>query len=112
MLKEFADDSFTFDGNERKLSKRVENTVAKGEAVYKLSQFLYDNAYDTQAIAILWVFSKISCDKNAGNHHFLISLQGFQKVVFMWLLKLGVVQQRVNSKVFWVSFNNISICTP
>ena len=38
-LKEFADDNFKFDENGRKLSKRVENTVGKGEtACYK--QFL------------------------------------------------------------------------
>ena len=30
-LKEFADDNFKFDENERKLSKLVENTVGKGE---------------------------------------------------------------------------------
>ena len=30
-LKEFADDNFKFDENGRKLSKWVENTVAKGE---------------------------------------------------------------------------------
>ena len=30
-LKEFADDNFKFDENSRKLSKRVKNTVGKGE---------------------------------------------------------------------------------
>ena len=30
-LKEFADDNFKFDESGRKLSKRVENTVGKGE---------------------------------------------------------------------------------
>ena len=30
-LKEFADDSLKFDENGKKLSKRVENTVGKGE---------------------------------------------------------------------------------
>ena len=30
-LKEFADDNFKFDENGKKLSKRVENTVGKGE---------------------------------------------------------------------------------
>ena len=30
-LKEFADDNFKFDKNGRKLSKRIENTVGKGE---------------------------------------------------------------------------------
>ena len=38
-LKEFADDNFKFDENGRKLSKRVENTVRKGE-IARYEQFL------------------------------------------------------------------------
>ena len=38
-LKEFADDNFKFDENGRKLSKRVENTVGKGE-IARYQQFL------------------------------------------------------------------------
>ena len=38
-MKEFADDNFKFDENERKLSKRVENTVGKGE-IARYEQFL------------------------------------------------------------------------
>ena len=38
-LKEFADNNFKFDGNGRKLSKRVENTVGKGE-IARYEQFL------------------------------------------------------------------------
>ena len=38
-LKEFADDNFKFDKNCRKLSKRVENTVGKGE-IARYEQFL------------------------------------------------------------------------
>ena len=38
-MKEFADDNFTFDENERKFSERVENTVGKGEIV-RYEQFL------------------------------------------------------------------------
>ena len=38
-LKEFADDYFKFDGNGRKYSKWVENTVGKGEIV-RYEQFL------------------------------------------------------------------------
>ena len=38
-LKEFADDNFKFDENDRKLSKRVENTVGKGEIAH-YEQFL------------------------------------------------------------------------
>ena len=38
-LKEFADDNFKFEENGRKLSKRVENTVGKGE-IARYKQFL------------------------------------------------------------------------
>ena len=38
-LKEFADDNFKFHENGRKLSKRVENTVRKGEIAHS-EQFL------------------------------------------------------------------------
>ena len=38
-LKEFADDTFKFDKNGRKLSKRVENTEGKGE-IARYEQFL------------------------------------------------------------------------
>ena len=38
-LKEFADDNFKFDGNGRKFSERVENTVGKGEIAH-YEQFL------------------------------------------------------------------------
>ena len=38
-LKEFADDNFKFDENGRQLSKRVENTVGKGE-IARYEQFL------------------------------------------------------------------------
>ena len=38
-LKEFEDNNFKFDGNGRKFSKRVENTVEKGE-IARYEQFL------------------------------------------------------------------------
>ena len=38
-LKEFADDNFKFDENGKKLSKRKENTVGKGE-IARYEQFL------------------------------------------------------------------------
>ena len=38
-LKEFTDDNFKFEENGRKLSKRVENTVGKGE-IARYEQFL------------------------------------------------------------------------
>ena len=40
-LKEFADDSFKFDENGRKLSKLVENTVGKGEIARYEQFFLF-----------------------------------------------------------------------
>ena len=42
-LKEFADDNFKFDENGRKLSKRVENTVGKGE-ITLYEQFLLSHS--------------------------------------------------------------------
>ena len=39
-MKEFADDNFKFDENGRKFSKRVENTVGKGE-IARYEQFLF-----------------------------------------------------------------------
>ena len=39
-LKEFADDNFKFDENGKRLSKRVENTVGKGE-IARYEQFLH-----------------------------------------------------------------------
>ena len=38
-LKDFADDNLKFDENGRKLSKRIENTVGKGE-IARYEQFL------------------------------------------------------------------------
>ena len=38
-MKQFADDNFKFDENGRKLSKRVENNVGKGE-IARYEQFL------------------------------------------------------------------------
>ena len=38
-MKDFADDNFKFDENGRKLSKRVENTMGKGE-IARYEQFL------------------------------------------------------------------------
>ena len=39
-LKEFADDNFNFDKNGKKFSKRVENTMGKGE-IARYEQFLF-----------------------------------------------------------------------
>ena len=42
-LREFADDNFKFDKNGRKFSKRVENTVGKGEIAYH-EQFSFSHS--------------------------------------------------------------------
>ena len=59
-LKEFADDNFKFDENGRQLSKRVENTVGKGEIAH-YEQFLlfpqcFQKAYfpETSKGVIVW----------------------------------------------------------
>ena len=44
-LKEFADSNFEFDENGRKLSKRVENTVGKGEIARNEQFLLYRQLY-------------------------------------------------------------------
>ena len=47
-LKDFADDNFRFDENDRKLSKWVENTVGKGESA-RYEQFLLFPQYFQKA---------------------------------------------------------------
>ena len=42
-MKQFADDNFSYDENGRKLSKRVENTVGKGE-IARYEQFLLSHS--------------------------------------------------------------------
>ena len=44
-LKEFADDNFKFDENRRQLSKRVENTVEKGEIARYEQFFLFPQCF-------------------------------------------------------------------
>ena len=44
-LKEVADDNFKFDDNGRKLSKRVENTVGKGEIARDEQFLLFPNCF-------------------------------------------------------------------
>ena len=47
-LKEFADDNFKFDENGKKLSKQIENTVAKGE-IARYEQFILFPQYFQKA---------------------------------------------------------------
>ena len=44
-LKEFADNNFKFDENGRKLSKRVENTVGKGEIAHNEQFLLFQKCF-------------------------------------------------------------------
>ena len=44
-LKEFADNNFKFDENCRKFSKRVENTVEKGEIVCYMQFLLFPQGF-------------------------------------------------------------------
>ena len=44
-LKEFADDNFKFEKNGRKLSKRIENTVGKGEIAHYKQFLLYSQCF-------------------------------------------------------------------
>ena len=46
-LKEFADDHFIFGKNGRKLSKRVENTVGKGEIAPYEQFLLFSQCFQT-----------------------------------------------------------------
>ena len=71
-LKEFADDNFSFDENGRKLSKREENTVGKGEiACYEqflLFQLCFQNACFPGAskgvIVWEWVKAMVMADRS------------------------------------------------
>ena len=43
-LKEFTDDNFKLDEKDRKFSKRVENTVGKGEIAHFMSNFSFSHS--------------------------------------------------------------------
>ena len=73
-LKEFADDNFKFDENGRKLSKRVENTVGKGE-IARYEQFLlfpqcFQKAYFPEASkgVIVWKWVNTLTEKAFAKH--------------------------------------------
>ena len=44
-MKEFADDNFEFDENDRKLSKRLENTVERGEIAHYKRFLLFPQCF-------------------------------------------------------------------
>ena len=65
--KEFADDNFKFDENGRKLSKRVENTVGKGEiALTCTSNFSFSHCFQKACFpgaskgSIVWEWVNLS----------------------------------------------------
>ena len=50
-LKEFADDNFKFVENGREVSKRVENTVGKGEIARNQQVLLFPQCFQNSCIA-------------------------------------------------------------
>ena len=68
-LKEFADDSFKFDENGRKLSKRVENTVGKGEIAHYEQFLLFPQCFQKAVFqraskgVTVWEWVKTNQDK-------------------------------------------------
>ena len=61
-LKEFADDNFKFDENGRKLSKRGENTVGKGEIARYEWDKIYRNNIHRKTVAD--IIAKVLTDIN------------------------------------------------
>ena len=56
-LKEFADDNFKLDENGKKVSKRVENTVGKGE-IARYEQFLLFPQYCNGPVSCDTIFQR------------------------------------------------------
>ena len=86
-LTQSADDNFKFDENSRKFSKRVENTVGKGE-IARNEQFLlfpqcFQKACFTRRLQKMWLFG------NGLIHHFetISNSKKLQTTNEMWLLK-------------------------
>ena len=50
-MKEFADDNFKFDENDRKFSKREDNTVGKGEIAHQEQFLLFPQCFKR---LVLW----------------------------------------------------------
>ena len=85
-LKEFADNNFKFDENGRNLSKRVENTVGKGEIACYEQFFLFSQCFQKACFpgaskgTIVWEWVKNSVRKgdNACYHRSLLFPQCFR----------------------------------
>ena len=64
-LKQFADGNFKFDENSRKFSKRVENTVSKGETVHYKQFLLYPQCFqkacfpEVSKVVIVWEWVEV-----------------------------------------------------
>ena len=79
-LKEFADDNFKFDKNGRKLSKRVENTVGKGEIARYKQFLLFPHCFQKACFpgasigVIVWEWVKHTSDvRKPGTHSRIIT---------------------------------------
>ena len=83
-FKEFADDNFILNENGRKCSKRVENTVGKGESVFNR---LVLQTHKNQGLFGKGIIGK----KNVHNHHFLLHLECFQMSAFSIILKHRII---------------------
>ena len=84
-LKEFADDNFKFDENGRQLSKRVENTVGKGEIARSEQFLLFPQCFQKACFpgvskgVIVWEWVKSNFSFSHSVFKRLVS-QGCQKV--------------------------------
>ena len=77
-MKEFADDNFKFDQNGRKLSKRVENTVGKGEIARNEQFLLFPQCFEKACFpgaskgVIVWEWVNLP------------TMTAFEGVLFFW----------------------------
>ena len=64
-LKEFADNNFNFDGNDRKFFERVENTVIKGEILgssnFSFSHSVFKKTYTADMEKPGLVLERVRC---------------------------------------------------
>ena len=81
-LKEFADDNFKFDENDRKLSKCIENTVGKGEIAHHEQFLLFPQCVQKACFpgaskcVIVWEWVKKEARR--GQHHYFQIVLGFK----------------------------------
>ena len=63
-MKEFADDNFKLDENDKKFFKRVQNTIGKGEVAHYEQFLLFPHGYKT-----LWEKEKLLIMSNFSFSH-------------------------------------------